>query len=172
MSNVAKIAVGVALGLLLFIVTVVLLSGPPSGWAHHVIKDPMTDAVTASAEVTATDGRGALEISCVDGQPLGLVFETQARMGGYKGEENYVDRMLRYRFDDGSVKDTVAVFGDNWIGFREKDPRWAKPIIEGMASASKLAIDADSVLGDKVQLVFDIRGADKAMRRVQQECRK
>ena len=78
-------------------------------------------------------------------------------------------RMLRYRFDHKPVGDTVAVFGDNFISFRD-DQQWKKPIIEGLRSADRLAIDGNTVGGGKVQLLFNVSGANDAMQRVRKDC--
>lgn len=128
----------------------------------------MTDKVFANARLVGNDGRSAMEYGCsgTGSTDVGLVIEASQRTGGY-GNENYVDRMVHYRFDSGPVADTVGKFGDNFIGFLDQ---WDDPIIVGMPKSSTLAISASGVGGDAIQMVFDVSGAAKAFADVRKRC--
>jgi hypothetical protein len=173
MKRILIIAGGTALGILAVIFIIASLSGGSSGWAYNVSTDPVTDAKSAAANLQAEGSRASLELSCKPGQPISLVIDAGERMGGFRSEENYVDRTVQYRLDKAPPQDVVGILGDNYIGFSrgsdEKKP-WDTAIIAGMRKAERLAIAAEGNNG-RVALTFDITGADDVIDRLTAECR-
>jgi hypothetical protein len=101
------IAAGVFLGILALLVF--LFSGKTAGgWRYNRSIDPMTDVVSVEATVVAEGGQGRLALSCSQGQEYTRLFVgAPRRLTGF-GDEEIVERMVKFRFDNGVVSDTVG----------------------------------------------------------------
>ncbi len=132
----------------------------------------MTDKPYAQAWVPSTNGSMKLAVSCSgkDDSPS-IILKANRRLGGYRSEENYVSKMLDFRFDGGEVVDTVAIIGDDMIGFENGEgKRFDRALLAGIASAKTLSIQTTDWQTNQIQETFGVSGANNAIKRVVEHC--
>jgi hypothetical protein len=93
-------------------------------------------------------------------------------MDSYQDESKFAARMVKFRFDDGPVRDTIGFVVDEMVGFDDKGKNWAQPIIAKLPNAKSLAVEAVNYDGDPVQMLFDVSGAEDAIAELKADCDK
>ena len=142
-------------------------------WKYSQIADPMTDKVRAEAVLSSDDDVGVVAVTCKEGDKIPSVFFSTGRRLTGIGDEEVIDRMVYFRFDDGLVQETVGTIVNDMIGFNPEagEARWDAKIIAGLRESKKLAIRTVDVQNGDVSMVFDVRGATNAIDSVLEACK-
>ncbi len=138
-------------------------------WVFDGDKDPMSDEPQAAAAVEAVSDDARLGVTCQGrGSKPMVIIEARQKLSGYEPGSNNLVRMATYRFDDGKIHATTGKIVDTMMGFEAE--KGDHPILAGIRSSEKLAIEVDDLRGEKRQWVFDVTGGLNAINRVAEHC--
>jgi hypothetical protein len=172
MRRILIIGGGVFVGIMAALIAIILLLIPRSSdWTHKRTVDAMTDERSATATISNRDSQ-ELQLACTNGGAIRLFLGTGQRMDSYQDESKFAARMVKFRFDDGPVRDTIGFVVDEMVGFDDKGKNWAQPIIAKLPNAKSLAVEAVNYDGDPVQMLFDVSGAEDAIAELKADCDK
>ncbi len=144
-------------------------------WAVEKGQDPITDAPFAEAWVPSEAENGRLLIGCsAAGDPPSILIQTSRRVGGYSLDNNFIERKADVRFDQQKPFTTNVIIGDDAINFQKGlhglSYRHGQ-MLAGLPSVKKVAVQVDDWQNRRLQMTFDVSGAQTAIEEVAKHCK-
>lgn len=138
--------------------------GGPMQVAVH--RDPITDRVTASAELL-NDGH-RLVLSCEPARYRGIQVHLHSRHWFRHGGTLTGRRTLTYRFDDDAPRRTLWKVRDH--DARLTGRRQVPAFIEWLTSSELLVVRASDIEGTAFDMYFPLAGVDEAVTELRAAC--